>query len=352
MSGVKKYYVVLSGEHRTLPPSELRAITSAEGIVYRELAQLDMVTILESTDELPTYIARSALTRVLGEVVDVFESDVDPEKMVKDVDWSSVIVNGDRYTVNLVRIKEYSAWVSYDRIVNAVKELLRDKKFIKHSEAEELRGSLSVIDFVLSDGLIIVGKRLYERKFSTFSSKDPKYRPAYRPGTMKSVMSRVLVNLSRVSVKRGETYLDPFCGVGGLLIEACSMGLKYLGSDVDSRCVEGARKNLNHFNCDPSAVVVADACRLPFRLVDGVGTDPPYGRLSKSGGRKSVYELMECSVNCLADVIKKGGYLALAQSKDVELDDILSIAGFKLVEKHYNWLHRSLIRNIYVAVRV
>lgn len=346
----KKYYAVLSGEHRTLPLSELRAVAYAEGVEYREVANLDMVTILESTDELPKYITRSALTKVFGEVITISESDIGLTHVVKDVDWDSLLADEPSYTLSLIRIKEYSKWVNYESVVNTVKPLT-NKKFIPYSKAVKAEAPLSVVDFILSNGLLIIGRRHYEREPMVFRSKDPKYRPAYRPGTMKSIMSRVLVNLSRVGVRSKGLYLDPFCGVGGLLIEACAIGIKYLGSDIDGRCVDGARKNLNHFNCMPS-VITADACKLPYRYVDGVGTDPPYGRLTRSKGRRSVQELMECSINCLADVIRRGGYIAIAQSKEVSLDEVLVNAGFKVVEKHYNWLHRSLVRNIYVAVRV
>ncbi|MCS7108131.1 MAG: TRM11 family methyltransferase [Sulfolobales archaeon] len=349
MEELKKYYIVLSGEHRTLPISELRSIALTEGLSYRELANLDMVVLSESSDKLTTYVARAALTKVLGEVITLSESDDNLLNIVRNVDWDNTLLGVDTYTVDLIRIKEYSKWISYESIIDLIKPLI-PKKFVPLSKAFKSVKQPTIIDFILTDGLLIVGKRHYEREFSTFSSKDPKNRPAYRPGTMKSVMSRVLVNLSRVSVKRGETYLDPFCGVGGLLIEACAIGLKYVGSDIDRKCVEGAKNNLIHFNCIPS-VIAADACNLPYRSVDGVGTDPPYGRLSRGKGRESIQELMECTINCLADIIKKGGYLALAQSKEIALEDVLDSAGFELVEKHYNWLHRSLVRNIYVAVR-
>jgi len=351
MSNLKRYYVVFSGEHRTLPLAELRAIVESEGIYYKELVNLDMVSIIESTEELPTYIGRSALIKFLGEVVTIAESDTDLVSTIRNVSWEGTLGNDTIYTFDLIRIKEYSSWVDYTEMVNVFKSL-GIGRFTYHTKINKLINKQVVtIDLVLSDGLAIIGRRLYSREHRVLSSRDPKYRPIYKPGTMKAIMSRVLVNLSRVSSRRREVYLDPFCGVGGLLIEACIMGLRYYGSDIDVRCVEGAITNLDYFGCIPS-VTVADACKLPYRYADGVATDPPYGRLSKVSNYRSIYELMECSINCLSDIIRKGGYLAIAQSKDVDLDDILVNAGFKLVEKHYNWVHGSLVRNIYVAVRL
>ncbi|MEM2347755.1 MAG: hypothetical protein QW267_05700, partial [Sulfolobales archaeon] len=205
-----KYYVVLSGEHRTLPASELRSIALAEGLSYRELANLDMVLISESTEDLPTYVARAALTKVFGEVITISESGADLSSVAKDINWDEVLRDNELYTIDLIRIKEYSKWITYESIINTVKPLIH-KKFLHYSEVAKTLTPPAVVDFILSDGLLIVGKRRYKREFSIFSSKDPKNRPVYRPGTMKSVMSRVLVNLSRVSVRRKETYLDPFC---------------------------------------------------------------------------------------------------------------------------------------------
>lgn len=346
---VKNYYVILSGEHRTLPIAELRAIIESENVFARELARLDMVVIVEASAILPIFIKRAALVKYFGELINVYEADSSVSRLIKDVDWSSIITGG-HYLVNMVRIKEYSSWIKYDDLMKTFKEL-NIGKLIPYSRVKDVdESSLTILDIVLSDGLVLIGKRLYERRYEDFRSRDPRNRPVYRPGTMKSLMSRVFVNLSRVSIKDRGLYLDPFCGVGGLLLEACSIGLKYYGSDIDLASVNGTRVNLSSFNCIPN-VILADACKLPFRYADGVGTDPPYGRLSRAKGRRWVYELMECSTQCLADVIKKGGYLTIAQSNDVELDDILSRSGFRVIEKHYNWVHGSLTRNIYVAIK-
>jgi len=349
MVGIRSYYVILSGEHRTLPLAELRAVLSSEGMYFKELALLDMVVLLESTEDITQYVRRAALVKYFGELITVSESDEDLAKVVKDVDWSSIMGDSDTYTVTLKRVKEYSTWVDYLKVINVFKSL-NIGKFIPYSKVRHV-GNVIGIDVILSNGLLIIGKRLYERNYAEFRSRDPQMRPIYRPGTLKSVISRVFVNLSRVSTKARDIFLDPFCGVGGFLIESCLMGLRYCGSDLDPLSVEGAKLNLSYFSCIP-AVVMADACKLPFRYADGVGTDPPYGRLSRVRGRKWVFDLMECFIYDLADVIKKGGYLSIAQASDVRLDDVIEGSGFKIVEKHYNWVHGSLTRNIYVAVKI
>ena len=39
--------------------------------------------------------------------------------------------------------------------------------------------------------------------------------------------------------------VDPFCGTGGIAIEASLLGLEVLASDLDSRMVEGTKSNLD-----------------------------------------------------------------------------------------------------------
>ncbi|MFH1546481.1 MAG: methyltransferase domain-containing protein [Patescibacteria group bacterium] len=54
------------------------------------------------------------------------------------------------------------------------------------------------------------------------------------------------------------TVYDPFCGVGGILVEAALLGCRVVGSDLDPRMVEFSQKNLAALNL-PGEVFVHDA---------------------------------------------------------------------------------------------
>ena len=69
--------------------------------------------------------------------------------------------------------------------------------------------------------------------------------------------------------------LDPFCGTGGILIEAELLSMHAIGSDFDPLMVQGSTRNL------PSAsLMIADATQLPFsdHSIDTIVTDFPYGQ--------------------------------------------------------------------------
>ncbi|RLG79601.1 MAG: hypothetical protein DRO09_04185 [Thermoprotei archaeon] len=334
-----KLYLVLSGEHRTLPLSEALAIARAEGVPLKVLVHLDQVLLVDAE---PTYLkllrVRASLIKYAGVLVDVIEVDRggDAAKIVRAINHLSV------RDIVFKRVKEYSPWLSYEDVVS----------YAKHSLRRSGSGG-EVIDVILTEGVAVVGLRRFERDLSSFRARDPQNRPVYRPGTLTSVMSRVLVNLSRVSILRDSVFLDPFCGIGGLLLEACSIGVSsYLGIDINSDYVRGARENLTHYGCIPS-VVSGDACSLPIAVgrVDAIGTDPPYGRMTRVSGRSSVKELMKSFLESAGKVLKKNSYMAFAQLKDAlssyEIEDL----GFKVIEKHRNWVHGSLTRDIYVVVK-
>ncbi|WP_257009776.1 TRM11 family SAM-dependent methyltransferase [Evansella halocellulosilytica] len=59
-------------------------------------------------------------------------------------------------------------------------------------------------------------------------------------------MARTVVNIA-VPKPEGVKAIDPCCGIGTVLIEACSMGVNIDGSDLNIRVVYGSRKNLAHF---------------------------------------------------------------------------------------------------------
>ena len=53
-------------------------------------------------------------------------------------------------------------------------------------------------------------------------------------------LCRIMINFS---MAKG-TLLDPFCGIGSILMEASLMGFDVMGLDIDKECIPGCKKNL------------------------------------------------------------------------------------------------------------
>ncbi|GAH56289.1 unnamed protein product, partial [marine sediment metagenome] len=72
-------------------------------------------------------------------------------------------------------------------------------------------------------------------------------------------IARALVNLS--GVKEKELFLDPFCGTGGILIEAGEIGARVIGIDVQGKMVRGAEENLGFYGLNGN-LIVGDASKI------------------------------------------------------------------------------------------
>ena len=111
------------------------------------------------------------------------------------------------------------------------------------------------IRVLLSDRLhFYIGDFEVDRK--QFDVRKVGERPFFSPISLHPRYARTLVNLTRV--RPGQTILDPFCGTGGILLEASMIGAKVLGSDIAEGMVVGCVANLNHFHAHFERIDVSD----------------------------------------------------------------------------------------------
>ena len=149
-------------------------------------------------------------------------------------------------------------------------------------------------------------------------------------------LTRLMINL--IGLKKGETVCDPFCGTGTTLLEAESMGIKAIGLDFDDKMCEISKKNLeaNKYN---SQVLKADFQELVkiSEQFDGIVTDMPYGRASKTSDNP------EKILKKFFSIIPKRKKIAVMYKKELERD--LKLKGLK---KYEIYRHKSLTRTILI----
>lgn len=97
-------------------------------------------------------------------------------------------------------------------------------------------------------------------------------------------LAKILINLS--GAKEGETILDPFCGIGGILLEGLSGCLNVVGVDKDRNAVERAKKNIEWLTKNYSiknryTLVNQDSKKIKDIKFDAVATEAPLGELLK-----------------------------------------------------------------------
>ena len=116
----------------------------------------------------------------------------------------------------------------------------------------------------------------------TYVGTSPTDRPFFKPVTMDPRLARLMVSLS-FSRGKPSAVVDPFCGTGGIAIEASILGIEALASDLDSRMVEGTIANLGWANgTGPHRVerCSADSIHEVWGKIERCSFvfDPPYGR--------------------------------------------------------------------------
>lgn len=109
--------------------------------------------------------------------------------------------------------------------------------------------------------------------------------------------ARLLVNLV-YTAQPDARLLDPFAGVGGVLIEAIASGYRVLSGDLDHVLRFGLRST-------GAAHCVFDAVQLPYaeNSIDAIATEPPYDPEALDSVAAALHEM--------ARVIRPGGRIAM-----------------------------------------
>jgi tRNA (guanine10-N2)-dimethyltransferase len=182
---------------------------------------------------------------------------------------------------------------------------------------------------------------------SSYEARRPENRPFFLPVGLHPRLARALVNLTGVG--RGERLLDPFCGTGGVLMEAALIGAKAVGSDLRSNVVDGCRDNLRAFGLD-AEMRACDIGDVPEEIsdVDSIATDPPYGKAAATMG-EDIPSLMDRAFATFRRVLKPGGRAAVCLP-NLGLIDI-GRRHLRILEWHSIPVHRSLTRHFAVFER-
>jgi len=345
---VTKLFLLLSGEHPTLPFSEVEAILKAEGHQYKVLGKQSQVLRLEANPEsIEPIVRRAAMTRVCSiELLHTKAVSSDILRETRSIPLEKYVRKSGTFVVRLRRIREATPDVEVPWLEQELGGVILDA-------VEGMKVKLTNPDMtffgVLTDGVFIFGLRVAEIPAKPFVGRRPRKRPFFHPSAMPAKLARCMVNLAQCRI--GDVVLDPFCGTGSYLVEAGLIGCRVVGFDVQLRMVRGSKRNLRYFSVDPEGLLRADARFPPIRQADCVVTDPPYGRASTTRGREIV-EIVRDLLSTLKGNVLGGKRICLASPKSINIGKLAQDAGFRLAESHFVYVHRSLTREIAVLERV
>ena len=334
---------IQSQEHPKLPQGELKAVIECEemkcnfNVITEGLVVLDEI----SSGDIDEYY--QILTRRLGYTHEVHQ--IIKTSNIADLDDDILSINWQDYIDGnfAVRLKRLNSQVDTVAIERRAGSLILEK-------TENIKVKLdkpnSLVRLVAFEDVVYIAIEKYHLNKKHFEDIKPHKRPFFYPGSMSPKLARCMVNLSRV--KAGQLLLDPFCGTGGILIEAGLIGCKVVGSDVNWKMKNGTAINLDYCGITDYRTFHLDVRELKmYEKVAGVVTDPPYG-ISTSTGDIEGDDIFKEFFHAIYDNMADDAYLCMASPHYVDLDPMINEVGFELVEQYAIKMHRSLTRIISV----
>jgi len=340
---VTRLFLLLSGEHPTLPFSEVTSILEAEGFKHSVIERLRQVFRIEADkDAVKSIISRAAMTRVCCQ--ELFTSQATIREITGTLRRTSIdtfIKKGESFVVRVRRIGEAST------ITGMELERKLGKTILEKVEGAKVRLKTPEHTFfgVLTENKFVFGLKLGIILPKPFSERRPRKRPFFQPSAMPAKLARCMVNLTRT--KAGDVIFDPFCGTGTFLIEAGLIGCKVFGSDAQRHMVEGSLRNLRFFGVEPEAMIVADAAHPPITRTNCIVTDPPYGRTASTLG-ESTEQIVRKVLPEFENLLRKKGKICIAAPKTMNIGKMAKEVGLKYLESHYVYVHRTLTREVAV----
>jgi len=335
--------LIQSQEHDKLPIAELNAVLECENISSNLLKVCEGLLVLDLKDDkdffknYKTLVNRLAYTHQINQLI--FKSNItDLKKDILAIKWTDYI--DDSFAVRVKRFNSDIDTVAYEsKIGSLILNSLEDVKV-------KLINPKTLIRIISFKNTFFIAIEKYKLNKKHFQDMKPHKRPFFYPGSMSPKLARCMVNLSRIT--KGKLLLDPFCGTGGILIEAGIIGAKLVGSDVNWKMKNGTSINLDYCNIDDYKTFHVDVRELKmYEKVDAVVTDPPYG-ISTSTMGVSSDEIFSEFLKSIYNNMKEDAYLCMASPHYIDLDPMLDKIGFKIAEKYEIKMHRSLTRIISV----
>jgi tRNA (guanine10-N2)-dimethyltransferase len=311
-----RYILECSSLNLDLLDNEIRALSNNFGDFDIE-SRINQVFVISGNWKTVT---QSSFVNTVSEIVQVADSP-------RDFD-SRRIPDGKYY----VRLKQYSR-VPEPYTESAIGAILQAEGRVSFTEPN------FVIRVIRAERWYLCILR-YERDRKELEQRRAPMRPFFSPVSLHPKFGRYLVNVSMT--KPGDLILDPFCGTGGILIEAAMMGRRIIGSDISLSMVMGARLNLKYFGYSDAKIIHSSVSHLDLdEKAAAIITDMPYGRNSSLHG-DNIEQLYQESFTAFYNLLADKGHCALIVGDSRLLE--LSREFFTLVSMVPVPQHKSLTR--------
>lgn len=312
------YLFLLSSDNLPLARQEIMSLAGKE-----ECKVHDNLLVMESE---PIPLHRLAYTHKVFELLFVAKKKYIHQE-VGSFAWPSVIA-GD-YALRFI----HSEHGEEQQIASKIWSSLSQPKVNLDNPSIE-------IFFLFMDFKVYVARLLWSNP-KEFLQRKPHLRPVLYPTSLSPKLARGLVNLSGARV--GDTLLDPFCGTGGILLEAGMIGIHGVGYDIDPRMEANCKMTLKYYGVD-AEIEHRDALT-NARSFEYVVTDLPYGMGGK-GTKDTMLLLYPKFIASLKSYLTKRAVIVFPHYADVEK---LMENQFQIKHQFSSYVHKSLTKKIVVV---
>ncbi|KYK28275.1 hypothetical protein AYK20_07505 [Thermoplasmatales archaeon SG8-52-1] len=327
-----KYLFELSKEHKTFPIDEIKSCLQAEKINFKILESNEDVIIINTdskAEKLRKVANRLSFTFFITHFLFSCQTSINQIKKQSSK-------NNLKYKGSIaIKYKNRSKNIDSQAIVKALAEI-----FIKNREVD-LENPDIEIRVLITDSKLYIGLKLAEINRTQFEERKVQNRPFFSPISLHPKIARAIVNLS--SIKKDDILLDPFCGTGGILLEAGLIGAKVIGSDIENKMIDGCKKTLDFYNIKNYELFHSDIGDIDKFIdkTDAIVTDFPYGKSTTTKGEK-MGTLYDRAFKNMSKLLSKGSKAIIGLSNK----DFINLGEkyFSLKSIHKFRVHKSLIR--------
>ncbi len=278
-------YLFILGRNIELSAAEIKAFLEGEGINFKVVSLVKNGLLIETE-------------RVLGRIIDRLGGTVSIGEVLTTGDFNNISEYLEHRNLYNVKKNKLNYVVfnfngkNFERIAFYLKNRFR-KEGLKATEKKptgsiKLQGgeeapkvSSGLIDeqyFVFEDGF---GRIIEESDYEKIEKRDMEKPVRRNELSISPRLAKTLINLAQV--KRGETLLDPFCGVGTILQEALLQNIKTIGIDNDKKAIDCSELNLKWFKFpkEDYRLINEDSAKAKIPDVAAIATEPNLGELQR-----------------------------------------------------------------------
>jgi len=328
-----KYLFEISKEHETLPTDEIISVINTIDNSYKIFIKNDDVLIIDTDISMEQIIKISQrLSFTYSISIFLFKSDYHINHIRLNALKNPIINDGS------IAVKYRNRSISRESkpVIKEIADVYtKNKKVSLEKPDVEIR-------VIISKNNVFVGELITSINRTQFEERKAQHRPYFLPISLHPKIARALVNLS--GIKNNQTIIDPFCGTGGILIEAGLIGCRVIGSDISENMINSTKQNLQFYNITNYDIFVSDVGEVKktiLKKVDSVVTDFPYGKSTTTKGEE-ILKLYRRAFKSISEIIKTNG-IAVIGIPNEELIP-LSKQYFSLIKIYKIPVHRSLTR--------